>query len=623
MTTYVRRVAERLHRRSPILRAATWIVGAVAVILLVLGLVAAWRLAGVYGDVDAAWGLLDEAGVQVERGALAEAGDGLAGASSRLVRANGVLHTAPELQILDWVPIVRQNLRSLRGSVGVALHLSDSGRRLLVAAQPLQDPAGDLEVPLRTGAIPLAVVADVAGAAAELASSLPGRSERPSRFVLLGPVADLQDRVYDEALGRRAQLDSLARALDLVADMSGGNGPRRYLIAVANTAEMRGTGGMILHYGVLEGVDGDFELGAFGPIDELLVDQGVDPASVGLPDDYLQRWQTLAPARLWRNSNLTADFTLAAPVMEALFTKATGLAVDGVIQIDPAGLGAILRGIGPVGVPPLGSVTAENVVALTLNDAYVRFLDVDVRREVLGDVAEAVFRKLVDGEYPSLRPIGEAVFASVAARHILFHTLHPGAQNHVRFFGADGELPSPETDSLLLTVQNISANKLDYYVDTSVVVRGVRPAGDFGLVTATITVANTAPQQAEPAYIFGPNTPALSVGLYRGVVSLYLPAGASLVASTGGPTVQAPALGSEDGRAVASFAVDVPAGGAATVSLELRLPPRSRARYTLAVVPAPRVRPTTVDIDLDTGDGVLRFAGPLIEEQVIGGSTTK
>ena len=59
---------------------------------------------------------------------------------------------------------------------------------------------------------------------------------------------------------RHRQFNKVGPALDLLSDMSGANGPRRYMIAVANEAEMRGTGGMILSYGTLLAQNGKFTL---------------------------------------------------------------------------------------------------------------------------------------------------------------------------------------------------------------------------------------------------------------------------------------------------------------------------------------------------------------------------
>src|SRR5205814_9941533 len=105
----------------------------------------------------------------------------------------------------------------------------------------------------------------------------------------------------------------------------GANGPRRYLLAVANPAEMRGAGGMILSYGVLTSNAGTFTLGDFGGIDDLLLTTPPDVSKLNLPADYLRRWNGREPTLLWRNTTLAPDFRFDAPTMEAMFTAKTGL----------------------------------------------------------------------------------------------------------------------------------------------------------------------------------------------------------------------------------------------------------------------------------------------------------
>src|SRR5690606_32981303 len=105
----------------------------------------------------------------------------------------------------------------------------------------------------------------------------------------------------------------------------------------------------------------------FGDIDELAV-PGPLPDDV-VPADYRTRWEGFDHLERFRQANLAADYTVVAPVLEELYRQATGLPVDGVIQIDPSGLAAILEGIGPVQVEELGEVRADNVVSLTLNEA--------------------------------------------------------------------------------------------------------------------------------------------------------------------------------------------------------------------------------------------------------------
>jgi hypothetical protein len=366
---------------------------------------------------------------------------------------------------------------------------------------------------------------------------------------------------------------------------------------------MRGAGGMILSYGVLESNNGTFTLGNFGNIDELALDGPVDPAQLKLPADYLARWNGLQPTMLWRNTTLAPDLHFDAPVMEAMFTKKTGLQVDGVIQIDPQGLAAILTGTGPIDVPTVGQVTADNVVDLTLNRAYIDFPNRDQRQEVLGDVAKGAFNALVNGQFSSLRPFGEALFKAASGRHLVFYADSDAVRTQTAFFGADGGLPDAGTqDYALLTVQNFSKNKLDYYVDTRLELTGTRPAGRPGDLTAVVTVTNNVPPGLASAYITGPNAPEQQAGVYRGTVSLYVPTGTTLLDTAG--AAQPAALTTEAGRTLVTYDIELAAGASSSVSLHLSLAPRpAQVPYAMVLDPVPRVRPTSVAVDVDVGGG--------------------
>src|SRR6266702_613733 len=116
---------------------------------------------------------------------------------------------------------------------------------------------------------------------------------------------------------------------------------------------MRGSGLMILNYGVLSWGDVKFMLKHFCQIDELKLSSA---APVDSAASYVQRFKQQTPTLLWRNANVGADFTHAGPVLDGMYTAATGQSVDGVIQMDSMGLAALLRGVGPVDVPDLGQV---------------------------------------------------------------------------------------------------------------------------------------------------------------------------------------------------------------------------------------------------------------------------
>ncbi len=580
----------------------------VLLLVAVSGL-SALRLATAATDLRAAEERIDVAAAALADGRLADATRALDDAQARVLRANETLRSSVSLGLVGWLPAVRQNLQSLEESVALATVVVHGGGRILRAAEPLQSPDGTLEVSLSDGTIPLDAVSEsqelITRLTAQMAPAL--RADDPP--LLLPPVREVRDAVRAEAEARHEQLEVLGRGLELLRQLAGGDGPRRYLIAVANTAEMRGSGGMILSYGVLEGRDGVIDLAEFGDIDELAVPGPVAPELV--PSDYLARWDGFDALSRFRQANLAGDFAVVAPVLEAMYTSASQLPVSGVIQVDPDGLAAILAGVGPVTVPPLGEVTADNVVDLTLNEAYIRFPDVDARTNVLGDVAEAAFRRLVDGEHESLRGLAEALARAVDGRHILMQASASSAQASVDAFGADGAYPSVDDagDVFAMTAQNLAGNKLDYYLDTHLALAGDRQAGELGALEVSITLTNTVPADGSlPRYIVGPGPgdAGLAAGTIRSLVTLYLPVGTEVGGASGDPTVEPVASGTEAGRPYAAFIVDIPAGAARTVQLGLTLPPRPGGHYELHLIPTPRVRPTTAEVELRTEAGAIR-----------------
>jgi hypothetical protein len=269
-------------------------------------------------------------------------------------------------------------------------------------------------------------------------------------------------------------------------------------------------------------------------------------------------------------------------------------------------------------VPGFGRVGAGNVVDRVLNRAYVNNPRRNQHQELLADVAAATFDRLVAGDYPSLRRLAEALGEAAAARHVVLWSERPVAARVARSFGADGALPPADAaDHTLLTIQNFSRNKLDYYLDSTLELSGTRPVGEPGALRATVTLANTVPGDVPSEYVLGgPQTGSgLEPGVYRGTASLYLPTGTTLVGSSG--AAAPPALLTEQGRTVVAFAVDLAPGAVAVVELDLRLDPLPAGAYELALVPVPRVRPTTVRVDIDTGAGVAHHDGPVLAPTIV------
>jgi hypothetical protein len=585
-----------------------------AIVVVLIGALSALRIRTVARQLTDAHAALSGAEAHVRAGRLAAARGDLGRAERLVTDANGALHSSPELAVARILPVARQNIDALRRSVGSALALTNGGRQILDAASPLEGPNGRLQISLRGGQVPLESVQAVNTALKDVAFSLPEMGPRSP--VLLGQVRQVYEAVRGETGQRRRQFLKLSRGLDVLDELAGGNGPRRYLIAVANSAEMRGTGGMILSYGELVSAEGKVSLERFGPIDELAAGPSVRPE----PLPYPERFAPYVPLTTWRNTNLTSDFTVVAPVQERLYTAVTGKEVNGVLQIDSEGLAALLRITGPVDVPGVVRVDADNVVPFTLNQHYLQRTNRPERQEAQGEVAEAIFDRLVTGEFANLGDLASSVSVAARGRHIMLHSTTPAAQRSLAVLGVGGGLPAPGVDFTQLTVQNFSGTKLDYYLDTAITISGRRSRGsDASRVRVVVEIRNTAPPSGQDRAVFGPFDASFQPGEYRGLVSVYLPLGAHLAARRGSPTVTAPSTSIELDRSVVSYGVSVHAGQTHVLTLDVVLPARPDRYEGLVLVPAPRVRPTTASVDLDLGGGsVIRRTVQLTEPAFLG-----
>ena len=573
--------------------------GGLLLALAALASLTAMRLQQVGGDLQRARDHLVGAQTAVETGQVQQAQTLLTQAATEIRRANGRVYTN-ELSLVGWVPVVHQNLAALQRSVGVAFTLANGGQRILAASQPLVGSSGHLDVTLHGGTTPVKTLQAVAVEVDRLLLALPTQTDEPRSRLLLGPVSRLQHAVYAESGRRRQQIDGIGHGLRVLDELVGGNGPRRYFVGVANTAEMRGSGGMILAYAILESDNGTVKLVDSSGIDKLKIPA---PVTNVLPADYNRRWDRFGPTANWRAANFGADYTLNGRVLEAMAASATGQRFDGAFQVDPAGLAAILEGIGPVPVAGLGTVTSANVVDLTLNQAYTQFPNRDVRQDVLATVATDTFQALTSRTLTTVRSLATAVAEAARQRHIVVWADDVGTEREAHFFSADGSLPDPSgADYGMLTVQNVAGNKLDYYLDTSVSLRGDRGTRYPSTVAAKVNLANTAPVGGRPPYVFGPFDAGQVAGEYRGIVSLYLPTGTTLTGSAGDAATQ-PTLTGEGGRTVATFEVRIPAARQSTVTLQLVLPPPRPGPERFVIVPQPRIRPTRwgLDLKLDSG----------------------
>ena len=259
--------------------------------------------------------------------------------------------------------------------------------------------------------------------------------------------------------------DEIRSIISTAPILVGSQSPKKYLIAFQNSAEARGTGGILGAYAIVESNKGSLKVIETGS-NEPLYGSSLEKIPIDVPDEY-RRLYGENPAIL-QNSNLSPHFPYGAEIWLALWKKEFGQTLDGVIAVDPTALSYILRATGPITLNSGEKITSENLVSDTLKDAYKRFeRDNKARKQYLVDIMNATVKHLNSGDYSKLK-MARAIRDGIVTNRILFYSIDQSAQKKLSQTHLGGFMSLESNNEFRTVIQNIDASKLDYYLDRSV-----------------------------------------------------------------------------------------------------------------------------------------------------------
>lgn len=590
-------------RRSPRRRLLWAVVGAALVapvVLAVPGLVAGL---GARSDLRAAEVNLDRTLDQLQAGDLAHARQSLSEAG-RLV---GHARAGLDRPWVGWgraLPVWATNLAAARqlvrstDDVIAAVLVVDRGLAVDDGARSAHDLAEQLEAVAPDLARAATTVRDARADVARLDSALLVPQLRTAAVRVNTHLAEVDD-----------PLDHAAALADLLGPLLGDEGTRRYFLAVQNSAELRATGGFIGSWGVLVAERGQLRLEVIDPLGTL--------NATGQPDDEVQRTPQDANAaqgrpevdRTWQDLNNSPDFPTVGQAISDHYVQTVGPTVDGVIAIDPVGLSALLMLTGPVAVPGWPDpVTADNVVDVTLRDAYLAYDGAQAARvEFLGGVAYAVFDAMTTADLGDPVRVGRALADAVTGGHVLAWMQRPTEQALMRDLGATGAVPRVRSDSLLVVTKNDAANKADYYLRRSLdydVTLHPDASLAFGEVQAraVVSLTNDMPATGLPTYVAGPSATARQ-GENRSYLSIYTATDCSGANIDGAPVTLD--LRRDLGRSVCSGSISAQSGQTAILTVDLSggVSLEPGGWYVLDLVKQPTLRADRVRLHLSVPEG--------------------
>lgn len=503
------------------------------------------------------------------------------------------------------VPVVAQQWRALHAAAVTGEELSSAG----LQARRSQEAA---DIRITAGAVPLDRLEALAPALTDLAERLRAGSSRLTKAAspwLLQPLAKRLER-SGNGLAEAARTAKGARlALPLLPAILGGDGPRRYFLAVQNPAEARATGGYVGSFGEISAINGKVELARFGRKGELTQSNGSRPRPP-FPPEYEARYSRFSPQTEWGNINVSPDLPTVTRVIAGLYPVSGGDKIDGVIAIDPAGLAALIRVVGPVSVPGWPEpISADNAEQILLFDQYVRYAgDVGYteRVEFIGDVAQEVWHRLTTSSSLSIVDLLNAVGPAVRHKHLMLTAVDPAEEKLYEELNLDGRMAPVRGDFLGVVTQNAGANKVDYFLRRDVDYQvHVNPSSGKLEARMKLVLRNQAPASGLPDYIIG-NLASIPAGSNKSYVSIYSPW--QLTSSTiDGKSVQLEAA-TELGRRVYSGGFVIPPMGSVTIDMVFagRLPAGDQYRLDIHRQTIPAADNYKVKVTLPSRSGFAR-----------------
>ncbi|HEV8648716.1 MAG TPA: DUF4012 domain-containing protein [Actinomycetes bacterium] len=570
---------------------------ALAMLLAVAGAVAAgaWLALGltraardVKTSATAARADLKRASRALRAGDDAGARRAVQAARTELRRADAAAARTP-VRIAGRLPVAASPVADL-GHLLAAGHVlvGTADRALGVQARVTGDKATlfrngrvDLATAARAVTDTTAILGDLDRARAEL------RQVRGGRFA--PGAAQARDATLREVDDLDRQVRPLVTVLRALPPAVGADGPRTYLVAVMNSAELKAMGGAPLAVALVR-----FELGKVsilrrGEATEQRLNLGVSwPYLPGDP------WHPPGSVSRFTSSGLSPHFPTSGEEMLRAYQAITGTRGDGVIAMDPTAFAKLLRVTGPVSAPGYGSVSGKKLVRLLLADSYQRIPDKEARHRVNEALMDAMLGRILTGG--KLLGQVEALGEAAKGRHVQLYFRDAGLQRTTLAHGLGGDLSPAPQDYLAVYTQNGNASKVDFYQRRSIeqVVR-LAPDGS-ARVTRTVRLVNATPAGAPAGERSGYFT---SWG--RPGVIAYLPDRATAVSARVDGKQAGWAPFRELGRQVVRLLVSMPPGSTRTVTVEYRLPRAAvrdgaGLRYALAADTQPIVNPASLRV---------------------------
>jgi hypothetical protein len=498
-------------------------------------------------------------------------------------------HAGPLLAItpaLGWLPEIGGDVQAVPALLDMALELTDLGQRATAALVPLWPPE------TMDDRVALPIVARLLQDLQPSMTSWPAYLDRAQAARQRIDTARLSPRLrglldrYDEAYPLAQTGFEL---MPVAPQLLGADRPRTYLLLFQNEDELRATGGFLSAAGRVT-IDS-------GKIISLTVEDSyaIDDFTTPYPD-------APAPMRdymgidLWvfRDSNWSPDFPVAARQAISLYTQTRGGTIDGVIALNQQVVEALVDGLGPLTIDGQTIANAQDmrnymIGAWSPSDQSTANEWAAQRKKFISRAMQTLLDRLLNGDGEvNWQTLGQALNRVLHSRDLLITLTDPQLNEPLRLAQLDGSLRTDASDYVMVVDTSMGFNKASVAMQQAMHYTVTLATDAAPRAELTIAYTNTNPpvpgcEHHPPDYNLNTTYEELVKQCYWLYRRVLVPSGAGLIDAsrhptgpgeliTGADSNGATRMTEEDGKTVFGTFLIVPRGQHVDSRLSYTLP---------------------------------------------------
>jgi hypothetical protein len=258
-----------------------------------------------------------------------------------------------------------------------------------------------------------------------------------------------------------AGLVEFERLVPVLNEVLGANGPRTYLVEQVNPAELRAGGGFIGTYSLIRADNGTLTVLNSGDAYDLINPRPAPGQRGFIPQPSPLRETIPSVGWSFVDSNIYPDFPTNAKTAESFVQPRVGK-IDGVISIDYYTVAAMLSLTGPIALPGIGTLNADNFVSRIISQDIG---GTAVHKTALAAVAGPLMQRVAtlrSDQWPTF--IG--VLNTLASqRHLQAYFDDATVESEIDRVGWSGTVrPTGAADFMMEVEANYWGNKTNYFL---------------------------------------------------------------------------------------------------------------------------------------------------------------